>query len=300
MRTNRIGELKKEHRRRVSEVLLIQRLGLENVGWDPDDIADLPTKLPKSGWHKRTVAENADLKRHIGHLVALGCNQQVVYWCLWNMSRPAHELRMGAVQKSVLKEGEEDYDLETVQQPLATDDDMAGLTAKVQAAADSISRFKKELLIAANVLLDDPEVRRDMMESEKVTPDEAMSMLKSLLHWIRRLAESWPAPNLNTLMTSKGVLFLLAYVRMCEERSTPSPRSHKRKKRAGPTKPDRLALKNASVVADIAQLYTGEEFTPSNLIDKLQDFQLEHPKLHGRMVSLLKSLEEVARSRRSK
>jgi hypothetical protein len=294
-----MGELKKENRRRVSDALLIQRLGLEDDWGDPNDIADLPTKLPKSGWHKRTVAETSDLKRHIGHLVAVGCNRQVLYWCLWHMSRAAHQLRMGAVQKSVSKEGGEDYDLETVPQLLATGDDMRELINKVQAAADMISRFQKELLIAANVLLDHPQLRRDMMESEQVTPEEAMTMQRSSLHWTMRLADAWPAPNLNTLMTSKGVLFLLAYVRMCEERSTPSPRSHKTKERADPTKPDRLALKNASTVADIAQLYTGEEFAPSNLIDKLQDFHLKHPNPHGRMVSQLKSLEEVARSRPS-
>jgi hypothetical protein len=296
-RTDPTGELKKEHRRRVSEVLLIHRLGLENDWLDPDDIANLPTKLPKSGWRKRTAAENSDLKRYIGHLAAVGCNRQVLYWCLWNMSRAAHELRMGAVQKSILKEGAEEYDLVTVPQLLATGDDMAELTKTVQDAADMISRYEKELLIAANVLLDNPQLRKDLMEFEEVTPNEAMPMLRSLLHWIKRLADAWPAPNLNTLMKSKGVLFLLAYVRLCEKRSTPSPRSRITKERAGPTKPDRLAVKNASTVADIAQLYTGEDFTPDNLIDKLQDFHHKHPNPHSRMVSLLKSLEDVARSR---
>ena len=49
----------------MSEVLLIQHLGLEDDWLDPDDIANLPAKLPKSGWHERTVAENFDLKAHI-------------------------------------------------------------------------------------------------------------------------------------------------------------------------------------------------------------------------------------------
>jgi hypothetical protein len=292
-----MGELKKQHRRRVSEVLLIQRLGLENDWADPDDIADLPTKLPKSGWHKRTVAENSDLKRHIGHLVAVGCNRQVLYWCLWNMSRAAQELRMGVGQKSTLKEGEEEYDLEPDLQLLATGDDMTELTNKVQAAADIIFRFQKELLIAADVLLDDPQLRKDLTECEEVTPDEAMLMLRSLLYWIKRLAGVWPAPNLNTLMKSKGVLFLLAYVRLCEKRSTPHPALCETKETAGRTKPNRLTTKNASAIAEIVQLYTGEELTPSNLIDKLQDFHQNHPNLHSRMMSLLNSLEEVARSR---
>jgi hypothetical protein len=298
--TNPSGELKKENRRHISEVLLAERLGLDDEWVDPDNIRQLPTKLPPGGWRKRTSTESFDLNGYIEQLVKAGCHRQVLYWCLQQMSRAANKVRMGAVRKAVLTEGEVDHDLITVEQPLATGDDMQDLTNKVQAATEMISRYENELLMAAEVLLDNPQLRKGMTEFEEVTPDEAMLMLRSLLHWIKRLADAWPAPNLNTLMKSKGVLFLLAYVRLCERRSTPRPRSRKTKETAGPTKPDRLALKNASTVADIAQLYTGEEFTPSNLIDKLQDFRLKHPNPHGRMVSLLKSLEEVARSRPSR
>jgi hypothetical protein len=213
------------------------------------------------------------------------------------MSHTAKRLRMGALRKAVLREGEEDADLVTVEHPLATGDDMTELINKVQTAAEMILRYENELLIAADVLLDKPQLRRDMMEFEEVTPDEAMLLLRSLLHWIKQLARAWPAPNLNTLMRSKGVLFLLAYVRMCEKRSPTSLCSGRRKKRSKQPSRDRLTLEHADTIAHIVLIYTGEEFKPDNLVDKLQDFRRKYPTIHRRMVSLLKRLEEVARAK---
>lgn len=264
---------------------------------DPDNIGHLPTKPPPGDWRKRTSAESFDLRGYIEQLVQAGCHRQVLYWCLQQMNRAANKVRMGAVRKAVLMAGEVDHDLITVDHPLATGDDMQDLTNKVQAATEMISRYENELLIAANVLLDNPQLRRDLTEFEEVAPDEAMLMLRSLLHWIKRLAQVWPAPNMNTLMKSKGLLFLLAYVRVCEKRTTASPRPSRRKKPSKQTSPDRLSVEHANTVAHIALLHTGEKFTPDNLVDKLQDFHKTHPTLHNRMMGLLERLEEVARTR---
>jgi hypothetical protein len=180
---------------------------------------------------------------------------------------------------------------------LATSDDMAVLINKVQAAAEMIKRYENELLVAADVLHHNPQIRRDLVEFEEVAPDEAMAMLRSLLPWIQRLAQSWPAPNLKTLMNSKGLLFLLAYVRMCEKRSIASMNSSRRKKRLQLPDRSRLAVRHAHTVAYITLLYTGKKFKADNLVDKLQDFHEKHPTLYGRMIGLLENLEEVARSR---
>ena len=71
-------------------------------------------------------------------------------------------------------------------------------------------------------------------------------------------------------------------------------REHKRK-RTGQTKPYRIAQQDADAVAILAFRYGGLNSAPEDLIDKLEDFHRDHPKLHGSMVGMLKSLDDVWR-----
>jgi hypothetical protein len=116
--TDPSGEIKKENRQRVSEALLVERLGLGDEWQDPGNFGDLPTRLPPSGWYKPTKAESFDLKQSIEQLGTLGCDRRVLYWCLWQMSHAANKVRMGSVHETVAKQGEDDRDLVIVKRPL--------------------------------------------------------------------------------------------------------------------------------------------------------------------------------------
>lgn len=286
------AELKRANRKKISEALLAERLGLTDE-WQNVENLSLPVSLPPSGKRKTSKAESFDLKRYIDELGTLGCDRQVVYWCLEQTGHTVEMARMGAMRRGVAKPGEDDLDVRVMPNPSPTSDDMVSLESKFRAALEGLRRHQDELVMTADVLLESPKVPWDLMEVQELTPDDAVAILRSLLHWATRIAQAWPAPNLKTLMRSKGLLFLLAYVHMCERRGAMTKNGTKKGPRRATSA--RLSVRHVHTIVHIALLYTGEPFSADNLVDKLQDFQREYPALSGRMNGLLENLEEIAR-----
>jgi hypothetical protein len=106
---------------------------------------------------------------------------------------------------------------------------------------------------------------------------DALALLMDSLTWASSLAEAYWAPYETTLLKSKGLLYLTAYV---------GEHADARKFR-GRT---RELMDNA--LGGLATRVTDKHWSPSNLRDKLDKFKKHYPRLHKLLV---KKLDELHR-----
>src|SRR5260370_657111 len=94
------------NRKRISDVLLAERLGLDEEWLDPDNIVHLPQSLPQTlpqgGGRKMSVAEVRDLEKYLDNMVTGGCHRSVLYWCLEQLGPKSDRARAGEVRIAVL------------------------------------------------------------------------------------------------------------------------------------------------------------------------------------------------------
>jgi hypothetical protein len=285
------GDKKKvsDDRKRISEVLLAERLHLNEDWMDSENIANLPQTLPPVGGRKLSPGEAKAVEKQLALLVACGCRRPVLYWCLERLGPEADDERKGKVRYLVPGEDEANNHWVTTTPAPQTREDMAGFIALSRAYAKALRRVENELLLVAEAQADAHPLPRGFFTGEPEDAHEAMLIHRQSVAWSRKLAEDYQAPNVGLLVKSKGVLFLLVYVWIHTKYLADGGTIRARRSRQ--TKPYRIAWEDADPIATLAHVYGGIDSSPSDLIDKSGDFHRDYPGLYDRMVSMLMSLD---------
>jgi hypothetical protein len=268
-------------RKRVEEALLAERLGLNDEWverWErggkciEESLA--PAGLPP--FIRATLRRDKvyEVEGHIRRLVEAGCRPEVLYFCLGELSPDATAIREGRRRRSVPGEdGEFTLAAERTEgRPLATREDLEAVRNKADAARRLIHRHQRELLVVA----DTNEFRLPTgMTTVPEDADDALALLKESLSWVARLAGAYTTPFEKTLLKSKGLIFLTAYVL-----------SH-----AQATKVRGLRWMGVdNELAGLASLVTERAWSPSDLRAKLRKFEKDHPRLYKLLVRKLDEL----------
>jgi hypothetical protein len=268
-------------RRRVEEALLAERLGLNDEWverWEQGgkciEESLAPAGLPP--FIRATVNRSKlyKVEEHLKRLVAAGCRRSVLYFCLEELSPEATAIREGRRRRSV-PGGDGEFTLaaeRTEGRPLATREDMEAVRNKAEAARDLIHHHQRELLLVADI----NEFRLPTgMTTVLEDADDALLLLKESLSWVSSLSEAYTAPFEKTLLKSKGLLYLTAYVPAHAD-------AKKIRERRG------NGVDNA--LAGLASLVTEREWSPSDLRVKLRKFEKDHPRLYKLLVRKLDEL----------
>jgi hypothetical protein len=189
--------------------------------------------------------------------------------------------REGKRWRSVPREdGEFDLLAEPMEgRPLATREDLEAVPKKVEAARRVIHRYLRELLLVA----DTNELRLPTgREAVAKDADVAFWLLNESLSWVCNLAEAYTKPFEKTLLKSKGLLYLTAYVQThADARETRGRRGK--------------GVDNA--LAGLASVVSGRTWSPSDLRDKLRKFEKDHERLYKLLVSKLGELHRFHATR---
>jgi hypothetical protein len=257
--------------KKVEEVLLADRLGLHDEWverWEQDgqclEESVAPGGLPP--FIRATLRRDKvyDVEGHIKRLVEAGCRPQVLYFCLEELSPNAEAIRHGRQRQLVPGiDGEFNLSAEWTEiRKLATREDLHAVGGNAEKTRRLIRGHRRELLLVADTN-EFPLPRGIMTEPEDAA--DALSLLAESLSWVSKLAGAYTKPYEETLLKSKGLLFLTAYVL-----------AH-----AGATKVRglrRVGVKGE--LADLASLVTKKRWRPSDLCEKLRKFEQAYPRLH--------------------
>jgi hypothetical protein len=268
-------------RRRVEEALLADRLGLHDEWverWEhggkciEESLA--PAGLPQ--FIRATLGRDKiyGVEGYLRRLVAAGCRRPVLHFCLAQLGPEAAAIREGQRRRSV-PGGDGEFTLvaeRTKGRPLATREDMEAVRNKAEAARRLIHRYQRELVLVA----DTNEFRVPTgMTTEPVDADDALALLKESLAWVSSLAEAYTKPFERTLLKSKGLLYLTAYV------LTHADAGEIRGRRGGGVD---------KALAGLASMVSGRKWSPSDLREKLRKFEKDHERLHKLLVRKLDEL----------
>ena len=287
---------KKIVRKRISEVLLTERLHLGQEWLDRDNVRSrLPKGLPKRFKTLRPDEIKA-IEQNLSRFTTRGCDRRVLYWCLARMGPQEDFFRLGGMKVPPLEE-DESGKVRDVYSKLATREEMKPLVVHAMSARKYVRKFRKELLLAADVLAEECPLPKGLWAEGPSDPVEALTVLLNSLKWAQQLVSRWATPSETTLMKSKGILYLLVYVSLhadsMDTAVSGAGRSMQAHTRA--TGPTTLTPEIAEAIEYIA-LSCGVDVSAPEVPTKLKRFKLEHPTLHARMVDLLETLDRVARS----
>jgi hypothetical protein len=286
-----IDDSKPDNRRRMMELLLMERLGLEEECLDPGFIADLPEAPPVPDQKIQPGKWLAEVEKHLDQLVKGGCKRRVLYWCLERLGNMADRARAGEVRHSEAFDDSPERSWISITK-LPTREHMKTVSNQLEAALEVIRRHKDELLLVSSVLGDSVALPAGGMMSEGPSTDiDAVLMLRHSLVWARKLADSWQGLNEKQWIKSMGPLFLLEYVWFCTKLDTQSGHTKKSVGLHKKTKLTRVDVPNAMAIACLVDIYCEKGPTHEDLIDKRQDFQQRYPGLHKRMLALFRTLE---------
>jgi hypothetical protein len=284
----------KVSRRKVEEALLADRLGLydewvlKQEDWSEVDEgyqilkeSIAPAGLPP--FIRATLRQDKvdDAEGHIKRLVGAGCRPEVLYFCLEELSSDSEAVREGRRRRSVPgNDGEFNLSAERTEgRPLATRDDMKAVRKNAEKTRRLIHHHQRELLLVADT--DEFGLPTGVATVPK-DADDALSLLKESLDWVSSLAVAYATPFEKTLLKSKGLLFLTAYVlKHAEARKVKEQRW--------------MGAKGE--LAGLASLVTKKKWRPSDLSGKLRKFGKDHPRLYR---LLLRKLDELHRFHRQK
>lgn len=278
-------------------MLLTERLHLDQEWLDPENIGNrLPKGLPKR-LKTRSPREIKAVEQKLSQFTARGCNRRVLYWCLARLGRRQDFYRKGGTKVVPLEE-DESGEVKFVASKLATLQEMKPLVDAVAKARRNISKFRKELLFAADVLAEECPLPDGLWAEGPSDPVEALTVLLNSLKWAQQLVSCWATPLETTLMKSKGILYLLVYVSLHADSMDTVVTGTGRRTRVPvhATEPTALTPEIAEALADIAHLCGDMDLVPADLPIKLKRFRKEHPTLHARMVDLLATLDTTANS----
>ena len=300
---------KKIDRKKIEEALLADRLGLTEDWLDREDKelwldhddkgrANLPDQLPAFIQEGHTRKELAGLEQEIDQLVSAGCHRQVIYFCLEQLSPEAQEIRSGQESASTPGKDGEDNVLSKRTRALATSEDMEAVTHNAKAARSLIQRYQRELLVVAET--GQHNLPMGMMTAPENAVD-ALALLEASLTWVSNLAGAYTAPFETTILKSKGLLYLTAYVSMYAKRSALRAPQHRAERaisrpRASEVRAKKDVPKHDNALAHVATVCTGKVggWSPSDLFAKLEKFQADYPRLHARLRANLAELHDYA------
>lgn len=288
----------KQDRKRIDDVLLRDRLGLDEdwLNRDEDGVPHLPSALPRFITHqgRERVTE---LEVSLERLVAAGCRRKVLNFCLQQLSPGAERLRHGQEWESVL--GQENSDPESLQLKalkLATREDLESVVNNADKTLKEIRKYRREILLTADLT---KHPLPTVLVAEPPDAGEVISLLLKSLAWVRVLAKSYTAPFETTLLKSKGLLYLTLYVSICADperlkksqhrAETTHPASRSRRERRG--KRDFLP---DHALAHVASFCTGDHWAPSDLYAKLKGFRKDHSSLYAQMTAKMTALHRNA------
>ncbi len=302
-------KIKPIDRKRISETLLADRLGLNEewierweVGGKWREESSAPDHLPSFILKNYRKGEIEDIKSEIDRLVAAGCRRQVVYFCLTQLSPEAVWLRAGGEREAALKRGhvgadDEDYALQKVERRIATRENLEAVAKTAKAARRQIHHYQRELLLIA-------EAARYLLPigltSQPQLPVDTLALLQDLLTWAARLADAYTAPFESTLLKSKGLLYLTLYVLMFADskkvRGSRISRLHRDSSKPSESTRARDAHVAGDPFTNLASILTpeGRGWSVSDLHKKLSDFKEDHPRLYKRLAEKLKELHDFA------
>ena len=287
---------KSEYRKRLLELLLMERLGLDEESLDAENRADLPQALPDPDDVRLSLPERMNAQRQVDDLLMGGCKRGVVYWCLERLGPKAEARRKGEVHHvEVVEDGPGRSWTSPPKWP--TRITMSAVGAKLRTALDAVHRYQDELLMASEALGGEVDLPKGgMLTDGPVTDVDAMLILQQSLSWAQKLAESWQGLNQRQWTKSLGPLYLLEYVWLCTKSRQTFDGPGKSVVRHRKTKLIRIDKPYADRIASLVATYRGGRFAAGDLVDKRQSFQEKCPNLHERMLTLLRILEASAES----
>ena len=275
-------------RRKMDEALLKERLGLceEWIDrWEQDgkciEESLAPAELPPFIRATLSRGKVNNVEGHLNRLVAAGCRRPVLYFCLEELSPEAEAIRAGRRRRSVPGEDGE-FSLaagRTEGRPYATREDMEAVRNKAEAALRLIHDHQRELLLVADT--GEIPLPSGMMTTQE-DADDALSLLKGSLAWVSTLAEAYTAPFEKTLLKSKGLLYLTAYVL-----SHADARKIHGQAQTG--------VDNA--LARLASTVSHKAWSPSDLREKLRKFEKDHERLYKLLMRKLDDLHRYHAAR---
>ncbi|MFZ3330289.1 MAG: hypothetical protein WA197_06630 [Candidatus Acidiferrales bacterium] len=309
-------------RKRISEALLADRLGLNEEWierWEERgkirEESHMPDGLPAFIHMNYKEGEIEEIKSRIERLVAAGCRQQVVYFCLAQLSPETTRLRAGVEKQPVFRNEQEDAIMYTdyERRLLATREDLEAVANTAKAVRKKIHRYQRELFLVAESSTYRLPVGFECRPKNAI---EALDLLQDSLTWLEALADAYTAPMETTLLKSKGLLYLTLYVSMFADSkkllgSRPSD-FHR-----DSSKPSETVVARRTLLADdpltyLAVILSGKHkdgkdkgneqknrkdnasWSVSDLHRKLADFKEDHPPLYKRLVVKLKELHNFA------
>ena len=291
------SEERKEVRRKIAGVTVQDRMGLDEEWLDPDTTVDLPTELPEFEGQGLTPIDREDLEKYLDRLEEGGCTRGILYWCLGRLGEREGKPQSADVGRIPAKEEPQGKLRRRIKLPkLATREDMADVASAAKSAAHAIWKYKGELLLAADALEMDCQPPSGFVTESAFDAVESLNVLMDSLRWVRELAENWQTPSQTTLMKSKGVLYLLAYVSM-KTLAKPSLEARNGKVEqlhGAPADLKKLKRGHADTISRLIGIYCELEIEPGDLITKLEGFRREHPVLNRKLVDLLAHMDAPA------
>ena len=322
----------KQTRKRMSDVLLEERLGLDHdwvERWEEGDgrlreESLAPSELPKFieariertaklGRTAKTVQNKLEaelaIKKETQHvntaidqLVAGGCCQPVVYYCLQELSPEAEDNRskgefMGATKKISAKEAlaakpsddELDIPAVMVRSPLGTREDLKKVATAVAKASEMIHSYRREL----RSLTEDAGITFKVPLPKGITvPRKALQLLQKLLTWVASLPDEYSAPFETNLFKSKGLLFLTAYVEFVADKNKVGRRTEAKMHRAMALLANIVMTKDDKTEEDKVKEQGKTEWSPSDLLVKLHQLEQDFPRQHKKLLRNLRELHE--------
>ena len=275
-------------RRRVEEALLEDRLRLNDEwverweeGGNCVEESLAPAGLPL--FIQTTLRRDKvyRVEEYLNRLVAAGCRRPVLYFCLEQLSPEAEAAREGRRWKSIPGEdGEFTLTAERTQgRKFATREDMEAVRNKAETVRGLFHRHRRELLLVADT--NEFRLPTGIMTGPEDSED-ALALLEESLTWVSSLAGAYTKPYEKTLLKSKGLLYLTAYVL-----------AH-----AGATKVRGLRWMGVKgELAGLASLVTKKRWRPSDLREKLRKFEMDYPRLYKLLVRKLDELHHFHATR---
>jgi hypothetical protein len=288
----------KTARKKITEQVLIERLFLDEEWLDPDN-ADIrfDERLPASIRRQKSSTVIREIEQYVDRLVDHGCHRGVIYWCLERLTPEEEQFRFKGASTPVPEENERPGVRPIPGRTLATREKLSPLISGLRSVSGMVQRYKRELLFTADAFEREIPLPEGLLTEGPSDPADAMLLLQSCLKWARKLAENWAAPQLTTIMRSKGILYLVAYASM---RSTSDQgkrgRASRRKAEARPDSTMVLRRADARVITHLVDTCSGIAIHEDDLISKLRGFQSDHPLLYARLLHLMEHLHTAALS----
>ena len=235
---------------RVDDVLLAERLGL---------CEEWVERWEQGGEWKEESRARDELPQFVR--AALG-RYKVLYFCLEELSPEAAAVREGRRRRSVPREDGE-FDLlpaREEERPLATREDMEAVQSKAEKVRGLFHRYRRDLLLVADT--NEFSLPTGIMTGPEDAED-ALALLEDSLTWVYSLAGAYAAPFEKTLLKSKGLLYLTAYVLThADARETRGRRGNS----------------VDTALAGLARMLTKRKLSPSDLRAKLRKFEKDHER----------------------